>query len=146
MHRDIKPANILMNSIDDIKLADFGLSKQFKIPFRKDSSRSGSFPYMAPELLSGRNDHSVLVDLWAVGCIMYHMMTGSFLCYDADEKLKDKSDKLLSQQIRIFGTQTFVDSDILVKNEHKMFIQNEDIQPRGLLVGTGSCLIKDRSE
>jgi serine/threonine protein kinase len=130
-----------MNSLDDIKLADFGLSKQFKIPFRKDSRRGGSWPYMAPELLLGRNDYSVLVDLWALGCIMYHMMKGEFLCLNSNNN-ENPTFELLDKQISIFGTQTFEESNIIEDNSIKLYFQQfKKMEPKGLQVRRRSRVI-----
>ena len=113
IHRDIKPENILFNSLNDIKLTDFGFSKQFKIPFRKDVENVGSIPYMAPELLAMKKDYSVTIDLWAVGCIMYKMMTGKFLCPVLKGDIDIKRYGSLENQIKIFGIRSFKESDVL---------------------------------
>lgn len=64
-----------------IKLADFGLSKRLT-----ESSgyhtQAGTEPYMAPEILpyldtnSSGGEYTNAVDLWAVGCIAYRIITG----------------------------------------------------------------------
>ena len=111
MHRDIKPANILCNDLDDIKITDFGLSKQFKVPLRRHSKGVGTFQYMAPELLALRGDYSTSVDLWALGCIMYELMTGKSFCN------KNQSNNCLKRLIKIFGVKVFEESQILVKTD-----------------------------
>ena len=80
MHRDIKGANILMNNKGMIKLADFGLSRQFIKP------KSGNYPgmtnrvvtlwYRAPELLLGDTKYGLNIDVWSVGCFMYELFSG----------------------------------------------------------------------
>ncbi|KAG8391121.1 hypothetical protein BUALT_Bualt01G0155000 [Buddleja alternifolia] len=75
MHRDLKPLNLLMNIRgDQLKICDFGLSRQF-------GSRSGSYTpgvvtiwYRAPELLLGAKKYSSAIDMWSVGCIMAELM------------------------------------------------------------------------
>ena len=132
IHRDIKPENILLNNLNDIKLADFGFSKQFKIPFRKDEENLGSIPYMAPELLAKRNDYSVAVDIWAVGCIMYYMMTGELLCpiyTNNDDNLK----QAIKNQISIFGSKAF--KEILTCSEMELdYLIKDEVESRGLNV------------
>lgn len=64
-----------------IKLADFGLSKKLTETTAYRSS-TGTKPYMAPEMLHYlRRDttgtaYTNAVDLWAVGCILYRLVTG----------------------------------------------------------------------
>jgi serine/threonine protein kinase len=122
-----------MNDLGDIKLADFGFSKQFKIPFREDTENVGSIPYMAPELLAKRKDYSVSVDLWAVGCIMYYMMTGNLLCNIFDLN-KDHFNQIIDQQIQIFGTKAFRDSKVFEGTYYNINSLKE-VQGKGFKVG-----------
>ena len=77
VHRDLKPENILFENkseSSDIKIIDFGVSRQF---FKKNdelNSIVGTPYYVAPEVLSGKYDKKV--DIWSIGIIMYVLMTG----------------------------------------------------------------------
>eukprot|EP00922_Rhytidocystis_sp_ex-Travisia-forbesii_P028784 GHVS01042204.1.p1 GENE.GHVS01042204.1~~GHVS01042204.1.p1 ORF type:complete len:537 (+),score=78.21 GHVS01042204.1:183-1793(+) len=76
-HCDLKPGNILLRS-GDVKLADFGLSKL--IPPGEDPplfTGSGTLWYQPPECLGPSRDKVVvsdLLDVWAVGCILFEML------------------------------------------------------------------------
>jgi len=74
MHRDFKPENILFNSDWHIKVIDFGTAK-----YVGKGGRSGSFEgtpeYMSPELLID-NSCDVRCDFWALGVILYQLLTG----------------------------------------------------------------------
>ena len=72
IHRDIKPANIFMNSLNQIKLGDFGISKNLKT-YGFASSFVGSTYYMAPEIVDGEN-YSFEADIWALGVTFYELM------------------------------------------------------------------------
>ena len=52
-HRDIKPHNILINNANQIKIADFGLSRNFTIPDRTYTPEVVTLWYRSPELLLG---------------------------------------------------------------------------------------------
>lgn len=78
LHRDIKPSNILLDSNGQPHLTDFGLARQID----SDSSLTltgqalGSPNYMAPEQAVGASDVTVAADLWSLGAILYHLLTG----------------------------------------------------------------------
>jgi serine/threonine protein kinase len=74
-HRDIKPGNILHNEGTDIKIADFGAAIN-KVSDRTIIANVGSPAYMAPELVTGTAQGSHLTDIYALGVVMYYMLTG----------------------------------------------------------------------
>jgi serine/threonine protein kinase len=74
-HRDIKPGNILHNDGTEIKIADFGASIN-KVSDRTVITNVGSPAYMAPELVTGAAQASHLTDIYALGVVMYFMLTG----------------------------------------------------------------------
>lgn len=73
MHRDLKPDNFLLSN-DCIKLADFGLARQFQTEDLA-STQCGTPLYMAPEIFDGK-PYDIKADLWSIGCILYEMVTG----------------------------------------------------------------------
>lgn len=78
-HRDIKPQNILVHKEDNefiIKLADFGLAKQFSTEDLQ-ATLCGTPMYMAPEIIQGKDAHE-RSDLWSVGIIMYQLLFHSY--------------------------------------------------------------------
>lgn len=81
MHRDIKPQNILVSKdLAHLKLADFGLSRVFNLPFREMSNEIVTLWYRAPELLLGENNYGVSVDLWSIGCVFYELVYNEPFC------------------------------------------------------------------
>lgn len=74
VHRDVKPLNILLGVGGTVKLADFGGAEM--VGPNQYVTGGGTFAYMAPEDL-GETPHSdSRSDLWAVGVILYEMVTG----------------------------------------------------------------------
>jgi serine/threonine protein kinase len=84
-HRDLKPENILFkrHSENQIKLIDFGLSKQLRKGMRM-KKKLGTPYYIAPEVLE--EDYGKEVDLWSLGVITYVILCGYPPFYGNDAK------------------------------------------------------------
>jgi Tol biopolymer transport system component/tRNA A-37 threonylcarbamoyl transferase component Bud32 len=91
VHRDLKPGNIMLTK-SGAKLMDFGLAKlkasepspnasvlsalpTEQRPLTKEGSILGTFQYMAPEQLEGK-DVDARTDIFAFGAVLYEMVTG----------------------------------------------------------------------
>lgn len=78
LHRDLKPSNIGFSKDGVLKLFDFGLARTW---VRFESTLSPYVTtrwYRAPELLVGAT-YGPEIDIWAIGCILAEMATGSVL-------------------------------------------------------------------
>ena len=69
LHRDLKPQNILVDTLGTIKIADFGLARQYSIPIKKYTHEVVTVWYRAPEVLLGCVEYTTSVDMWSIGCI-----------------------------------------------------------------------------
>ncbi len=80
IHRDVKPANIRLTRDGTVKILDFGIAR-FRGSEMTDPNLTqqglvlGTPSYLSPELVQGAKvDHHA--DMWAVGVILYEMLTG----------------------------------------------------------------------
>jgi len=74
LHRDIKTANIFLTADGDVKLGDFGVSRQLSDTLSMASTVCGTPYYLAPELVNGEA-YSKPADVWALGCVLYEIAT-----------------------------------------------------------------------
>ena len=92
LHRDIKPANILVTRDHEVKIADFGISKQLRAACklqalgtmppgkRRQLMTSGdrvqTVSYRAPEVFLGDPHYTGAIDMWSVGITMGVILAG----------------------------------------------------------------------
>ncbi|MBI5757558.1 MAG: serine/threonine protein kinase [Planctomycetales bacterium] len=77
IHRDLKPANLLLTKSGDLKLTDFGLAHDLdESRLTATGKTMGTFFYMAPEQIRGFPPVSHKVDLYALGCMLFELLTG----------------------------------------------------------------------
>ncbi|CAI5723483.1 unnamed protein product [Hyaloperonospora brassicae] len=76
VYRDLKPENILFDPVGHVLLADFGLAKEgITDSAEGTNSMCGTPEYLPPEILD-RVGHGTAVDWWAMGMVLYEMLTG----------------------------------------------------------------------
>lgn len=72
IHCDVKPANVLLNEHGQVRLADFGQSR-----LRDQTGPTyGTLFYMPPEQVDPETVTDVRVDIYALGAVLYEMLTG----------------------------------------------------------------------
>ena len=80
VHRDIKPSNVLIDSDGRVKVADFGLAKltdkKFNTGLTQTGMAMGTPDYVAPETLTLGVEVDGRADIYAVGVMLYQMLTG----------------------------------------------------------------------
>jgi serine/threonine protein kinase len=99
IHRDIKPENIMvLKGARHIKVLDFGLSKQTRLPPKQDSLPGvaiGTLDYMSPEALRGNGD--LQADIWSWSVVVYEMVAGKLPSEAGDARNRPSNNRDLNR-------------------------------------------------
>jgi len=96
IYRDLKPENVILDCDGNLRITDFGLSKQGleNQGGKKTYSFCGTPEYLAPEIIQGIG-HDKAVDWWSLGALLFEMLCGRPPHYQKNRKamLKDIVEK-----------------------------------------------------
>jgi serine/threonine protein kinase len=101
VHRDLSLANVLVAYDESglrVKVGDFGLARETD-PVTRAASAQGTVAYMPPEVLIRGRGYSAAGDVWALGTIVYYLLTNRFP-YDADDPARRFSPARFEQPLR----------------------------------------------
>lgn len=152
VHRDIKPANIYASKagldLDVVKVLDFGLVKSISADGSQQDTRltgegiaSGTPAYMAPEVGLGEADVDGQVDIYALGCVAYWLLTGQ-LVFRGETPMKTVIRHIHDEPIPPSRISELDIPESLEQVIMAMLAKNPKDRPtarelRGLLCGTG---------
>jgi eukaryotic-like serine/threonine-protein kinase len=79
VHRDLKPSNLLLDSMDQPRVTDFGLAKLLDSEAELTTTGQvlGSPGYISPERSVGQSENNdIQGDIYSLGAVLYHLVTG----------------------------------------------------------------------
>ncbi|PHH50209.1 putative serine/threonine-protein kinase YPL150W [Ceratocystis fimbriata CBS 114723] len=96
VHRDLKLENILFDKNENVKLVDFGFTREYEGKTNHLQTFCGTICYSAPEMLKGEKYAGEKVDVWSLGVILYALLCGE-LPFDDDIDNETRR-KILSEE------------------------------------------------
>ncbi|KAF2474693.1 Pkinase-domain-containing protein [Lindgomyces ingoldianus] len=96
VHRDLKLENILLDKYENVKLVDFGFTREYEGKSSYLQTWCGTVCYSAPEMLKGEKYAGEKVDVWSLGIILYALLAGE-LPFDDDDETVTKM-KILKEE------------------------------------------------
>ncbi len=96
VHRDLKLENILLDKHENVKLVDFGFTREYEGRASYLQTWCGTVCYSAPEMLKGEKYAGEKVDVWSLGIILYALLCGE-LPFDEDDEEVTKQ-KILKEE------------------------------------------------
>lgn len=87
VHRDLKLENILLDRHENVKLVDFGFTREYEGRANHLQTFCGTICYSAPEMLKGEKYAGEKVDVWSLGIILYALLCGELPFDDDDDNV-----------------------------------------------------------
>ena len=155
-HRDIKIDNLLLDSNNNLKLIDFGLSTKYK-DNELLNQPCGTIVYAAPEVLDYKDYHGMLADVWSCGIVLYGMLSGFLPFGDSDDEINKKmvlegkikmpnffsegAKNLLKHMLEVNPLTRFTLDDIM---EHSWFNKIKYNITPGIIVGVNKIPVDEK--
>lgn len=111
VHRDLKLENVLLDKNENVKLCDFGFTREYEGKSNYLQTFCGTICYSAPEMLKGEKYAGEKVDVWSLGIILYALLAGE-LPFDEDEDIATKK-KIMTEEPK-FGDKFSEDAKSLI--------------------------------
>ncbi|KAI9695127.1 MAG: hypothetical protein M1820_008895 [Bogoriella megaspora] len=97
VHRDLKLENILLDKNENVKLVDFGFTREYEGKQSYLQTWCGTVCYSAPEMLKGEKYAGEKVDVWSLGIILYALLAGELPFDEGDDEQATKM-KILKEE------------------------------------------------
>lgn len=134
-HHNIKPENVLFDVYGNAKISDFGLGRVIEVDASKGMPQvivgTGGMGYMSPELIARNRDANASSDVYAVGILLYEMLTGQIpgrrspLPSEVNSEVPSKLDPIFDKMTQDRREQRYPDFDAMLDDFYGAFTDGE---------------------
>jgi hypothetical protein len=143
-HHNMKPENVLFDAWGNAKIADFGLSRVIEVDQTKGMPQvfvgTGGMGYMSPELIARTKDTGPSSDVYALGILLYEMMTGqipgrrSALPSEVNSECPSKLDPIFDKMTQDRKDMRYADLDGMLDDFYAAFTDSEFLTKGDLIL------------
>ncbi len=147
-HHNLKPENVLFDTWGNAKVADFGLSRVIEVDQTKGMPQvfvgTGGMGYMSPELISRSKEVGPSSDVYALGILMYEMMTGQIpgrrspLPSEVNSECPSKLDPIFDKMTQDRKDQRYPDFETMLEDFYGAFTDSEFLTKGDLILWSDS--------
>ena len=123
-HRDLKPDNILVNNLNEIKIADFGWARKICSNDDPLTKIIANIHYRAPEICMRVEEHGPPVDIWAAACVFYEILENKVL-FNCNTNAA-----MIQEIINNFGTPSLNDIGFIKKFKTREWLRSQEFVPQ----------------
>jgi len=143
-HHNVKPENVLLDPLGNARLSDFGLARVIEVDQSKGMPQvfvgTGGMGYMAPELISRTKDVGPSADVYAVGILLYEMLTGQIpgrrspLPSEVNSEVPSKLDPIFDKMTHDRRESRYPDFDAMLEDFYGAFSDGEYLHKNDLVL------------
>lgn len=143
-HHNLKPENILFDGHGNARISDFGLSRVIEVDTSKGMPQvfvgTGGMAYMAPELISRSKDAGPSADVYALGIVLFEMLTGQIpgrrspLPSEVNDECPSKVDPIFDKMTHDRKDARYPDMDAMLDDFYAAFSDSEYLKKGDLIL------------
>ena len=146
IHGNIKPENILFDSLGNVRVTDFGMTRLLQTEADRPIPQviTGSIGYLSPEQMKERSVLTVSSDIYSLGILLYEMLTGNLpgrrspLPSEVNKDVPKDIDDMFDKMTRDAPEERYPDIDAVLSDFYSYFKDGTYLSKGKIILYAGS--------